>query len=102
MGKFFERTPAKWASHSAQYRIGRVKIQAARWPWMKRVGSAMLETGKVKAGDRWGWKLINRDSMMGRWGAGTHWSLGIHGGVSSITFDLLWGYVNISWYQSKE
>lgn len=99
MGKFFERTPAKWASHSAEYRIGRLKFQAARWPWMRRTSRAILESGDVKVGDKWGWKLINKDSTLGRWGGGQQWSFGIHGGTHSITLDLLWGYVSISWHK---
>ena len=65
-------------------KIGRVTINASRWPWQ---GYGWSSTGGPTA-------LLNRSGA--RFGGGWRWKLGISIGDSSLMFELLFGIISVS------
>lgn len=76
--------------------IGRVKISAERWPWQTRHEDWL---SKAMPGAKYGW--FNIDGW-GRFGGGWTYCLGLRCSSTGVNFELLFGFVKISWYKPKE
>lgn len=75
-----------------------IRVKASRWPWMTRGRTALLELD-AKEGDKYGWL---KNSTLGRFGGGHQWVFGFAIGGKTITLNLLFGIINISWHKPRD
>ena len=68
--------------------IGRLQIEASRWPWMALESHWSHGDNPPK---KYGWGKV---PGMGRFGAGWNWKLGFAISERQVTFDLLFGMVS--------
>lgn len=71
-----------------------VQVTFSRWPWQW-----YLEPDATRAvtpqGRRYGW--FGKSTLLGRFGGGWTWKLGIEAGGSTVILNLLFGTVRITW-----